>query len=101
MKQFTREQAIKLAEGGEWKDWTSEEIVRFQLYQRRLCMDLSVFHKALGEVLGRPVWTHEMADFEALQAEYEGNKPAPTFDEIVSMIPEEKRFIINLDEIDE
>jgi len=25
MKQFTEEQAIAIAEGGEWKDWTDEE----------------------------------------------------------------------------
>lgn len=100
MKQLTREQAIAVASGGEWKDWTDEEVVRFQLYQKRLCMDFDRFHQALGKVLNRPVFLHEMADFESLQAEYEGKKSAPTFEEIINMIPEEKRVIIDLDDVE-
>lgn len=96
MKQFTQKQAIAIAQGGEWKDWTDEEVVKFQLYQRRLCMDFRRFHLALGKLLGRPVYTHEMMDFDALQAEYEGKRPAPTFDEIVNMIPAEKLLILEL-----
>lgn len=101
MKQFTQEQAVTFAKGGEWKDWTEEEIVRFQLYQRRLCMDFDVFHKAVGKILGRPVFLHEFMSFETLQQEYEGSRPAPTFEEIVNMIPEEKRIIMDLDELED
>lgn len=96
MKQLTQKQAVAIAKGGEWKDWTDEEIVRFQLYQKKLCMDLSAFHKALGKVLGRPVYLHEMGDMEALQEEYEGKRPAPTFEEIINMIPAEKRIVVDL-----
>lgn len=96
MKQLTKKQAIAIAENGEWKDWTDEEVVRFQLYQKRLCMDLSRFHKALEKVLGRPVFLHEMKDFESLQQEYEGKKLAPTFEEIINMIPAENRIIVEL-----
>lgn len=95
MKQLTKEQAIAIAEGGEWKDWTDEEIVRFQMYQDRLCVDFSRFHQAVEAVLGRPVFTHEFA-FPRLREEYEGRWPAPTFEEIISLIPAEKLIQIGL-----
>jgi hypothetical protein len=96
MKQLTKEQAIALAESGEWKDWTNEKIVKFQLYQEKLCMPFNVFHRAVGEVLGRPVFTHEFANWSAIVDEYEGERPAPTFEEIMNLIPEEKRILIGL-----
>ena len=57
MKQLTKEQAIAIFNGGEWKDWSDEEIVKFQLYQDRLCVPFDKFHEAMESVLGRPVWT--------------------------------------------
>ena len=99
MKQLTKEQAVKIAESGEWKDWTSEEVVKFQLYQNRLCMPWEVFHKAMGDVLGRPVYTHEFAGkagHEALIEEYEGKRPAPTLEEILFLIPPEKLILFGL-----
>lgn len=96
MKQLTKEQAIAFAESGEWKDWTDEEIVRFQLYQKKLCMDFHRFHLAVGKVLGREVYTHEFANWDAIVAEYEGERTAPTFEEIINMIPEEKRILIGV-----
>jgi hypothetical protein len=96
MKQFTQEQAVAIAEGGEWKDWTDEEVVKFQLYQKRLCMDFHRFHVAVGNVLGRPVFTHEFANSDALKEEYEGKRPAPTFEEIINMIPAEKRVLLKI-----
>lgn len=96
MKQFTKEQAVALAKSGEWKDWTDEEIARFQLYQRRLCVPFKVFHRAVEKVLGRPVFTHEFGKWQNIIDEYEGERTAPTFEEIVNMIPEEKRILIGL-----
>lgn len=96
MKQFTKEQAIEMAKSGIWKKWSDAEVVKFQLYQRRLCMDLSRYHNALGKVLGRPVFLHELSDTKKLQAEYEGKNPAPTFEEIVNMIPAEKLIVIDM-----
>jgi len=98
MKQLSKNQAIAIGKGGEWKDWTEEEIVKFQLYQKRLCMPFDVFHKAVTNVLGRPVWIHEFggSGWYALQGEYEGKRPAPTFEEIAAMIPEEKRMILRI-----
>lgn len=95
-KQFTKEQAIAFSQSGVWKTWTAEQIVRLQLFQRLLCMDFSVFHKAIQEVLGRPVFTHEFTFYDDLVKEYLGAKPAPTLDEILDLIPEEKRLILNV-----
>ena len=43
----------------------------FQLYEERLCMPFPLFHKAVEEALGRPVYTHEFAGVENLRQEFE------------------------------
>ena len=100
MKQFTKEQAITFNNEGIWKEWTDEQIVRLQLFQKLLCMDFSRFHEAMEKVLGRSIWTHEFGTtgHKGLVEEYLGTKKAPTMDEIINLIPEEKRIIINLDD---
>lgn len=72
---MTYEEAMAKIETKWWEDKTYKEIVDFQLYEERLCCPLSVFQEAMEKVLDRPVYTHEFADFEALQNEYEGKKP--------------------------
>jgi len=70
------------------------DLVKMQLFQDRLCMPFNEFHRAIESVLGRPVWTHEFGSRGNLKAEYLGEKAAPTFDEIMALIPEEKRILI-------
>ena len=95
MKQLTKKQAIELSESKVLETWTDEQIVRFQLFQEKLCMDFSAFHKSLEAVLDRPVFTHEFGmNYNGIVLEYLGEKEAPTFDEIIELIPEEKRIII-------
>ena len=96
MKQLTKEQAIAIAEGGEWKDWTLDEVARFQLFQTRLCVPFDLFHEAIEHTLERSVWTHEFANVGSLQAELVGENDPPTFQEIIEMIPEEKRILLRL-----
>lgn len=84
---LTREQAIQIAQSGVWKDWTDEEIVRFQLFEDKMCMDFSRFMEALENVLRRPVWTHELAKPELLQDELEGRIDAPDFEQILAKLP--------------
>jgi hypothetical protein len=93
---MTKEQAIQLANSGWWKSLSAHDIVMFQLFQDRLCMDFGDFHKAVAEVLGRGVWTHEFAKPELLRKEFLGDRPAPTMIEIIEMIPAEKRIILEL-----
>ena len=94
MKQLTKDQAIKMAESGVWKDWTDEQIVRFQLFQDLLCMDFDRYHEAITKVLCRPVYKHEFAFRHELIKEYLGVKDAPTIEKIIFLIPEEKRIFI-------
>lgn len=94
MKQLTRDQAIAFADSKCYENWTSQEIVNFQLFQERMCMPFDVFHEAIEKVLNRPVYTHEFAFMDNLVKEFLGERPAPTLEEIMDMIPEEKRVVI-------
>lgn len=68
---MTREDAVKMAESKWYEKKRAEEIVAFQLYEERLCMPFPLFHKAVEEALGRPVFTHEFAYAENLKKEFE------------------------------
>jgi hypothetical protein len=94
--QFTKEQALAFYKSDVWKDWTHEQIVRLQMFQKCLCVDFSYFHECVEKVLGRPVFTHEFAYLDRLIQEYLGAKEAPSFEEIINLIPEEKRILIRL-----
>jgi hypothetical protein len=93
--EITEEQAIKLHDSGWWIGLEPRDIVKFQLFEDRLCMPFDVFHEALEKALGRPVWTHELGlNHEGLQKEFLGEAERPTMEEIINLIPEEKRIII-------
>jgi len=96
MKQLTKEQAIKMYESEIWKDMTLEQIAEFQLFQDRLCVPFDKFQEAMEKLLNRPVWTHEFAFKDQLIKEFLGEKSAPTMEEIINQIPEEKRIIIGI-----
>lgn len=90
----TNNEAIALAQSGWWKDKTPEEIVAFQLYEDKLCMDWGPFHEATETVLGRPVYTHEFAYPETLRAELEGRVPKATLADVLSKIRREHAVIL-------
>ena len=71
---MTKKQAIKLYKTKFWEDLSTEEIVKFQLFERKLCMPFDIFHGAVEQVLNRLVWTHEFADIKTLQKEFLGEK---------------------------
>jgi hypothetical protein len=97
MKQLTEKEAIEFAKSKIWETWTDEQIVRFQLFQKKLCMDFGRFHQAIESVLGRSVFTHEFGlNYDGIVQEYLGTKEPPTFEEIINLIPEEKRIIIGV-----
>ena len=92
---MTEEQAKKLYESRFWESMTAPERAAFQIYQDRLCMPFSVFHQAIEETLDRHVYTHEFCfNRNRLKRELKGGSPAPTMEEIINLIPEEKRLII-------
>lgn len=96
MEELTREQAIALVETRWWVGKPDREVAEFQLHVKRLCMPFGEFHDAVERALGRAVFTHEFADAERLRAELRGDRPAPSFLEIVEMIPEAKRIIVEV-----
>lgn len=92
---LTKEQAIAFADDELWKPMTHEQRAAFQMNQRLLCMPFDVFHEAVEKTLGRPVWTHEFGlNREGLEAELAGMCVAPSFDEIVAMLPAEKTVVV-------
>ncbi len=94
---MTSDEAIELYDTKWWESKSAYEIVKFQLYEPLLCMPFGKFHQALEEALDRPVWTHELAlNYEGIKAEFEGLKPSPSMNEIINLIPEEKRIIVGV-----
>lgn len=91
---MTKDEAMALAESGFWKEMSYEERAWFQLHEELLCMPFSVFHEAVEKTLKRPVFTHEFAGMESLQRELRGERPAPTFEEVLNLIPADKRMIV-------
>lgn len=97
MKQLTKEQAIAFCENRLYEGMTARQIAEFQMEQDRLCMPFDVFHKAITEALGRPVYTHEFGlNREGLLKELRGEKEPPTLEEIINLIPEDKRILIQI-----
>lgn len=78
-----REEAIKLADSGWWKNKTAQEIAEFQLAEDKLCMPFDEFHKAVEGWLERPVWTHEFANTDELLAEGHGENKKRTMNDVM------------------
>ena len=94
-----KEAAIAMAASMWWLGKSPREICDVQLFTQEVCMDFGDFQAALEAALGRPVWTHELAlDYNGIVAEYLGNKPAPTMQDIIDLIPEGKRIILEVGE---
>ena len=95
MQQLTTEQAIAFSDSRAWEKMTPRERAVFQIEQDRLCMPWSEFQKAVEWTLGRGVMTHEFAmNREGIKAELSGTGPAPTFEQILAMIPAAKPVIV-------
>lgn len=97
MKQLTKKQAIAFCENKLYEGMTSRQIAEFQMEQDRLCVPFDVFHKAIEETLGRPVYTHEFGlNRDGLRKELHGEKETPTLEEIINLIPNDKRILIQI-----
>ena len=94
---LTKKQAINLYDSGWWIGLSAHDIVMFQLFEEkvRICMPFKEFHKAMEEVLKRPIYTHEFGlNIKGLRKEFLGDIPMPTFQDIINLIPKEKRILI-------
>ena len=94
MYSIGREKAIELAETHWWELCSNREIVETQLFIVELCCPFGVLHEAVEKVLNRPVYTHEFGSAGNLKAEFLGEKEPPTLEEIVELLPKEKRIIL-------
>lgn len=93
--QLTQEEAIAFFENRKWEALDARTCALFQIQQERLCMPFDVFHKAVEETLGRPVFTHELAlNTDGLLREMKGRENTPTFDQILNLIPPDKRVVV-------
>ncbi len=71
-----------------WLTRTTREIAKFQLFTAELCLPFEVFHRALEEVLQRPIWIHEFGlNVEGLVQEFLDERDAPTLEEIFALLP--------------
>jgi len=94
-----KQKAIELAETHWWELCDHREIAEFQLFTKELCCPFDVFHEAVEKSLGRPVWTHEFGlNCDGICSEFLGEKEPPTWEEILELIPEEKRIVVRLEE---
>ena len=87
-KSIGRPLAIALFESQWWLSRTTREIAKFQLFTAELCLPFEIFHRALEETLGRPVWIHELGlNLEAVVQEFLDERDAPTLEEIFALLP--------------
>jgi len=93
-----REKAWRLAKTEWWKESTPREIVEFQLRTQELCVPIPDLLDALQKTFGRPVLLHELSSSNstALLDEFYGDKEAPVWQEIINLLPEERRIIVRL-----
>ena len=92
---MTKEEAIALAESKFWETMSYRKRAVFQINEKRLCMPFDVFHEAVEKTIGRPVYTHEFGlNHDGIKKEINGEGVAPTLEEIINMIPAEKRIIV-------
>jgi len=94
--QVSKEQAIALSECRFWEKMSLYDRAKFQLFQDLLCMPFDVFHEAIESALGRSVWTHEFAFRGDLIKEFNKEKPTPTFEDIINLIPKDKLNLVGL-----
>lgn len=86
MKEMTSEEAKRFAVEGVWKKLTPVERAWMQLYQPYICIPIEQIYEGLRELLGRPVYSHEMW-FDAmagLRREVQGRTSESRRDSIAS-----------------
>ena len=90
MEQLSKELAEAILKSRVWVNWTDLQILRFQLFQNNMVVPFGKYHTTLEKCLGRPVYTYTLEfQKEKLIKEVLGTSEPPTFDEILSMIPQE------------
>jgi hypothetical protein len=93
--ELTKDQAVAFYESRTWEQMDYVSRAKFQMLQPLLCMPFTVFHEAMEKALGRPVWTHEFGlNHSGLKQELFQGTPSPSMQDIINLIPEDKRVVI-------
>lgn len=98
---MSESEAIAMADSKWWESTTLEKAAMFQLFEERLVMPFAKFHEGIEKLLGRPVWTHEFAFAKkpgGLQEEAQLKCQPPSMQEILNLIPAEKRIVVSIPE---
>jgi hypothetical protein len=93
---LTIKQALEMAQSKWWEGMSDRDVAMFQLHQPLLCIPFDIFHATVERALMRPVFTHEFAsgNMEKLRSEIRGGSPVPTLEQIMDLIPVEKRIVV-------
>lgn len=92
-----KEKAIELYHSNWWEGLSYREIAGFQLFTTELCCPFDVFHEAVEKSLGRPVFTHEFGlNYLSICKEFLEERKQPTLEEIINLIPEDKRIVLEV-----
>jgi len=72
-----------------------ERVAEFEMWEGPLEIPIRMLHKRLEELVGRPIWTHELGTdgCELLKAEILSNRQATAAD-VLNKIPEGKPVIV-------
>jgi hypothetical protein len=90
MEQLSKKQAQAVLESRVWEKWTDIQLLRFQLFQKNLCMPFGKYHTTIERYLGRPVYTSTIDhQKDKLIREIFGSTEQPTINEIYNLIPAE------------
>jgi hypothetical protein len=94
-----KENAIELYHSNWWEGLTYREIAGVQLFTTELCCPFDVFHEAVEKSLGRPVFTHEFGlNYSGICEEFLGEREQPTLEEVLNLIPEDKRIVLEVNQ---
>lgn len=93
MKQLNEQEAFSFAKNGVWKKLNDVERAWFQLYQTRLAMPISEYHRCMEMLLDRPVYNTELYDQEPLKVEVL-TKQKVTFQQMFDKLPREKIIMV-------
>lgn len=75
---MNKEKAVQLSNTNWWKDIRidQKDIVGFQLYEERLCMDFDTFVMACEDVFEQPIFDYQLGDdryLKSLKNRFESN----------------------------
>ncbi len=95
--ELTYEQAVAMCRSRWWEGLDPRTAVLRQMSESYFIMPWMTLHEMLSKALDRPVFSHEILNLRgSLRKELLGDKPAPTIEEILALIPAERRILVGI-----